>query len=79
MIAFMKASAAYALKDAAAGCTAKVRVFAGEKEVRGILKSAELIRSRIPGSTLTVLPDLYHGEFSINHADDYARTVRELL
>ena len=79
MIAFMKASAAYALKDAVAGCTARVRVFAGKKEVRGILKSAELIRSRIPGSTLTVLPGLYHGEFSINHADDYARTVRELV
>ena len=41
-------------------------------------KSAELIRSRIPGSTLTVLPGLHHGEFSINHADDYAQTVREL-
>ena len=79
MIAFMKANTAYALGDAIAGCEAAVHVVAGEKETRGILRSAELIRQRVPGSSLTILPGLYHGEFSINHADRYVRAVRSIL
>ena len=79
MIAFMKANTSYALGDAIAGCTASVHVFAGEKETRGILRSAEMICGKVPGSVLTVLPGLYHGEFSLNHADRYAETVRSIL
>ena len=79
MIAFLKASCSYALRDEAARSGARLRVFAGEKESRGVLRSAELLHERLPGSSLTVMPGLYHGEFSLNRARDYAETVRAIL
>ncbi len=79
MIAFLKASCSYALRDEAARSGARLRIFAGEKENRGVLRSAELLHERLPGSSLTVLPGLYHGEFSLNRARDYAETVRAIL
>ena len=79
MIAFMKANTAYSLKDSLSQCTAKVHVCAGEKENRGILRSAEMIIRKVPGSVLTVLPGLYHGEFSANHPRDYVSTIRNII
>ncbi len=79
LIAFMKANTAYSLKDAVKSTSAKVSVFAGEKETKEILRSASLIHETIPGSTLTILPALLHGQFSINRPEDYARTVRCIL
>lgn len=79
LIAFMKANTAYALKDALKECTASLRIFTGEKETRGILRSAEKIRQAVPDSTLTVLPGLTHGAFSMNHPAEYAETVRKML
>ena len=79
MIAFLQANALYALKPSIARCGAKLHVYAAGKEPRGVLRSAELLRGTVDGCDLTVLPGLYHGEFSLNHADEYARAVRELL
>ena len=79
MIAFMKANTAYRLKESISGCLAETYVFAGEKETRGIIRSAEQICSKIPGSTRTIMPGLYHGEFSINHPADYVRTLKEVI
>lgn len=79
MIAFMEASTAYALKGSLAETRAQVRVFAGAKETRTVLRSAEAICKAVPGSSKTVLPGLYHGEFSLNHPQRYAQTVLELL
>ena len=41
-------------------------------------RSAELLHSRIPGSALTVLPGLYHGEFSLNYPERYAGAIRQI-
>ena len=79
MVAFLKASTAYALKEPIRNCVSEVHVFAGEKENAGILKSAEAIRNTVPNSSLHILPGLYHGEFSINHADDYVKTLKAIL
>ena len=79
LIAFTKASAEYSLNGAVAGTAAEVRVFAGEKEVRRILKSADALRSAIPGCRTAILPGLRHGGFSLGRPDEYARTVREML
>ena len=37
------------------------------------------IHNALPKSTLQVLPKLYHGEFSINHGNDYAQKIREII
>ncbi len=80
MIAFLKANTGYALKQAVENTSARVHVFAGEKETREILRSAEAIRKAIPESRLRILPGFRHGEFSLNHAEAYIGAVlREIL
>ena len=78
MTAFMKANTAYALKDAFRGALAEVHVYFGEKETKAIKRSAEAICGMLPSCRLHPLPGLYHGEFSINHPDEYAAAVREI-
>ena len=78
MIAFLEANVLYGIKPSVAACSAKSYVFVGKKENRAMRKSAKIIADGLKG-TLQVLPDMHHGEFSINYADSYARTVREIV
>ena len=78
MIAFVQASAAYALPDLS-GVTARVAVYVGEKENGRMQRSARLLTAALPGAALRVLPGLYHGEFSLNRGADYARALETLL
>ena len=79
MIAFMKASTSYSLKNEFGNSAAEVHVYYGEKETGEIRRSAEAICQKLPGCRLHALPGLYHGEFSINHAGDYAAAVRQMI
>ena len=79
MIAFMKASTSYALKDPLRDTAAKVHVYVGEKETGEILRSADAICRALPSASIHRLPELRHGEFSINHADRYADAVRQIV
>ena len=78
MIAFLRASAAYALPDLSA-VTARVAVYVGEKENGRMQQSARRLTAALPQATLHTLPGLYHGEFSLNHGLEYARAVETLL
>lgn len=42
-------------------------------------KSAKIIHEKLQDSFIKVLPNMYHGEFSINHADDYVRKLLEIV
>ncbi len=79
MISFMKANTGYSPKESIRNCRAEVHLFIGSRETRGIRRSAELLRKQLPGSSLTVLPGYFHGDFSLNRAQDYAATVRSIL
>ena len=79
MIAFLEANAVYCLKSSVADCCAKAYVFVGEKENRAMQKSAKLIHEKLQGSVLQVLPAMYHGEFSINHSQDYVNKILEMM
>ncbi|MBQ3481579.1 MAG: alpha/beta hydrolase [Oscillospiraceae bacterium] len=79
MIAFLRANAAYGMKPSLARCGARMRVVVGEKETRGVLRSAELLGREVPDCTVMVLPGLYHGEFSLNRPEDCAREICALL
>ena len=35
--------------------------------------------SKLQDSFIQVLPNMYHGEFSINHADDYVKKLLEIV
>ena len=78
MIAFLQANSLYFLKKSIKNCTAKVHIFVGEKENFAMQKSAKIIHQALPESVLDVLPELYHGEFSINKGIDYANKIREI-
>ncbi|MBR0392992.1 MAG: alpha/beta hydrolase [Oscillospiraceae bacterium] len=79
MIAFMKASTSYSLKNNFRNLSAKTHVYFGEKETGEIRRSSEAICQKLPGSVMHALPALRHGEFSINHADEYAAAVRQMI
>ncbi len=78
MIAFMKANTSYFLKNGLKESKADVHVFWGGRENREIKRSADLIRSALPACKFSCLKDLYHGEFSINHAGEYAEEIRSI-
>ena len=79
MIAFLEENSMYSLKDSVVDCNAEVHIFVGAKENSVMKKSAKMIRKKLPDSSLTVLPKLYHGEFSINYAGDYVKSVLEIV
>ena len=79
MTAFLKANSAYEVKDTLGGTMAKVHICVGQREQGIMVRSARKLHELIPGSTLEILPKLYHGEYSINHAKEYADKVRELV
>ena len=79
MIAFLKASTAYSLKEAAANTTAQVHALAGEKENRAMIRSVDAIKKRIPNCAASILPKLYHGELSINYPEQYVDYLKKLI
>lgn len=79
MIAFLEANALYCMKSPITECSAKSYIFVGEKENKVMRKSAKIINDVLLESTLQVLPNMHHGEFSINYANNYASTVREIV
>ena len=79
MIAFLEANALYGIKPSIAQCSAKTYVFVGEKEKKVMQKSAKIIQEKLQRGLLQVLPKMYHGEFSINHAEDYANKILDVI
>ena len=78
MSAFLRANTSYTLKESVKNSTADVRAYYGEKETRGIKKSAEKIKEMLPTATVIELSGMVHGDFSINHTEDYAKAIRSL-
>lgn len=78
MISFLEANTSYSLKKTIRECKADVRIYYGEKETSGIIRSAKAINAMLPGSKLTSLPGMYHADLSINHPEAYAEAVRSI-
>ena len=79
MIAFLQENSLYSLKETIRDCQATVQIFVGEKENHAMRKSAKIIHEKLEDSFLQILPNMYHGEFSINHADDYVSRILEMV
>lgn len=79
MISFLQANAVYSLKERIKDCGAKVHIFVGEKENQKMKKSATMIHEKLEDSFLNVLPNMYHGEFSINYAGEYVKKLLEIV
>lgn len=78
MIAFLQANTSYSLKKSIKECSAYVQLYYGQKELKGIKRSAQIIEGTIPHCTTHELSGLYHGEFSLNQADEYVKIIRTL-
>ena len=76
MIAFLKANTLYQLKDTIRNCAADIHIYYGQREIAGVRKSAKIIKEMLPSAVLTKLPEMYHGDFSINHPEMYAEAIR---
>ena len=79
MVAFLQENSVYSLKESIGECETSVQIFVGEKENRAIRKSAIIIHERLQNSHMQILPNMYHGEFSINYADRYVSKLLEII
>ncbi|MBR2577434.1 MAG: alpha/beta hydrolase [Erysipelotrichaceae bacterium] len=79
MIAFLKASTSYTLKKGLRKCSTKALLITGERENREIRSSLRLILTELKGSTARIVTGLHHGEYSLNHADEYVKDLERLM
>jgi hypothetical protein len=49
----------------------------GEKEQKTMIQSANLLREMLQKSVLEIKEGLHHGEYSINHPEQYVAELRE--
>lgn len=79
MISFLKANAKYSVDERITEIRAKVYIYVGQREQGKMIRSAKLLNERIPNSVLEIMPDRYHGEYSLNYAKDYVEKINEVL
>ena len=79
MISFLKANSWYIVKENLSNTQAKVFVFVGQKEQSNMIRSAHRLHEMIPDSILEIKKKMYHGDFSINYAKEYADTIIRIL
>ncbi|MBQ8519553.1 MAG: alpha/beta hydrolase [Agathobacter sp.] len=79
MISFLKANSWYTVKENIINTQAKVFVFVGQKEQAKMIHSAYKLNMMIPNSILEIKKKMFHGEYSINRAKEYADKVISLL
>ena len=79
MIAFLKANCGYSVKPALGNTKAKVHIVFGSKEQASICTSGNLLNCMLSDSTLEVLPGYRHGDLSLNHPEQYAQMLLNLI
>ena len=79
MIAFLQSNSAYSIKHALRDTQAKVHIVFGSKEQASICTSGRPLNRMIPDSTLEVLPGYRHGDLSLNHPEQYAQMLLNLI
>lgn len=79
MTAFLKANSNYAVKRELSSTKAKVAIVVGAKEQSIMIRSAKQLHEMIPNSSLAILENMHHGEYSINHGKSYVIDLMDLL
>lgn len=77
MIAFLKANTAYETKPGLAKCRAQIRIVVGEREDRRMLRSAEKLHRLLRCSVLEIKKGMRHGEYCVNHPEQYVKDLLE--
>ena len=79
MIAFMKANLKYEIKNTLEATKVKTLIVVGDKEKTIMKKSADIIHKKIKDSRIEIIPNYYHGDFSINNPLQYIKCIEELM
>ena len=79
MIAFLKANSIYTIKSGLSETKAKVKIAAGAKEQKNMRDSAVLLNQAIPGSSMEILPELRHGDLSLNKPEQHAKMLTDWI
>jgi len=79
MIAFLIANSRYRVKETLADCEAKALVLVGSREQPVMKKSAQKLADCLPDARLEVMKGYYHGDFSLNHAEQYVEKLLRLV
>lgn len=69
----------YPLKPSIADTAAKALILVGEKEIKIMKKSAELLHQTIKGSSLFVAPQMKHGQLSMAYPEIYMEQLNHLF
>lgn len=75
MIAFLQESSMYFMKKSLGECVAESICLSGSGKTNVSCFLARKLHETLEKSSLNVLPAMYHGEFSINHADLYVKEL----
>jgi len=79
MITILKANSHYCIKETLVNCKAKAFIVVGSMERAFMKKSAKLIADALPKSTMEIMQNYYHGDLSINHPEEYAQKLLQLI
>ena len=79
MITFLKANSIYTIKSGLSETKAKVKIVAGAKEQKNMRDSAVLLNQAIPGSSMEILPELRHGDLSLNKPERYVKILTDWI
>ena len=77
MIAFLRANTAYDMKPGLAKCRAQIRIVVGGREDRRMLRSAEKMHRLLRCSVLERKKGMRHGEYCVNHPEQYVKDLLE--
>ena len=69
----------YKLKDNIEKTKTKVLIITGEKELGIMKKSAQVLNTKIPDSTLYLSRQMGHGELSLVHPKEYVKVIKEFF
>jgi hypothetical protein len=79
IIAFLEANASYEIKPNLQDVYINTHILVGEKEQKKMIRSAEQLHKALPGSVLEIKKGLYHGEYSINHPEEYTKELLDMI
>ena len=75
MIAFMGANMVYDVKSEITNTKVNVYIVVGDKEPRMMKQSANKLYNLLDNSVCITKKGLYHGEFSLNRANEYCKLI----
>lgn len=79
LVAFTTASLNYDIKPEVKNSQARALILVGSREHSSTKKSATILQNLLPNANLSIIPNAYHGQLSINHPESYAQLLLQFL